>query len=221
MLNKLISSVLVLLVANTANGFEISHVTGTQTSIAYASTTDTTMGRKHFDIAKSVVAPAEVTGYIPFNKKVGILTFSILVPQKSIIYMKWDNSDSLYSRIGKMVKFKRAGEYRSISFNATKLTSGYVYLYNANKKLLGKVRYTIKKQNSYSQNLRAYVRNTSSETSSNSNKNTSSSNYAGVGYSISQRVNIGDPHITMGVSVTADLNNVASRTITASVGYSW
>ena len=221
MLNKLISSIFLLFVANTVYSFELSHVTGTQTSIAYAGTTDTTKGRKHYESAKSVVAPAEVTGHIPFNKKVGILTFSVLVPQKSIIYMKWDNSDSLYSRIGKMVKFKRAGEYRSISFNATKLSSGYVYLYNANKKLLSKVHYTIKKQNAYSQNLRAYVRNTNSETSNNGKTGSNKSNYAGVGYSVSQRVNIGDPHLTMGLSLTTDLDNIASRTITASVGYSW
>jgi len=217
MLYKIILSLFVLLIASSVNGFELSHITGTQTSIAYASTADNTAGRKHYEIAKRIVAPAKATGYIPFNKKVGILTFSVLVPQRSIIYMKWDNADSLYSRIGKMVKFKRAGEYRSISFNATKLTSGYISFYNANKKLLGKVHYNIKKQNSYSQNIRAYVRNSNSDTNTDSTK----SNSAGIGYSISQRVNIGEPRLSMGLSVTTDLDNMASRTITASVGYSW
>lgn len=219
MLNKITLSLLTLLFTNTVIGFELTQITGTQTSISSSTTTDTTKGRKHYEIAKSVVAPSEVTGYIPFNKQVGILTFSILVPQKSIITMKWDNEENFFSRIGKRIKFRRAGEYQTISFNATKLTSGYISLYNANNKLLKKIHYTMKKQNAYSQNIRAYVRDSKSgNTVTNSDNN---SLLAGVGYSISQRVNIGDPRLSLGVSVSTDLNDSASRSITASLGYSW
>jgi len=219
MLNKITLSLLTLLLMKTAYGFELTQITGVQTSISSATTTDTTKGRKHFEIAKRVVAPSEITGYIPFNKQVGILTFSVLVPQKSIITMKWDNENSLFSRIGKRVKFRRAGEYQTISFNATKLTSGYITLYNTNGKVLKKIHYTMKKQNAYSQNIRAYVRDSKSgNTATNLDNN---SQLAGIGYSISQRVNIGDPRLSMGVSVSTDLNNTASRSITASFGYSW
>jgi len=77
----------------------------------------------------------------------------------------------------------------------------------------------MKKQNAYSQNIRAYVRDSKSgNTATNSNNN---SLLAGVGYSISQRVNIGDPRLSLGVSVSTDLNDSASRSITASLGYSW
>jgi len=218
MFNKIAFSFFMLFVVNSLYGFEISHVTGIQTQIAYASTAEKTSGNRSYKIAQRIIAPQYVTGYIPFNRKIGILTLRVLVPQKSIIYMKWDNDNALYSRIGKMVKFRRAGEYRSISFNATKLMTGYIYFYNANKKLLGKVHYQIKKQNAYSQNIRAYIRDSGSTANDGSNSTTT---YAGIGYSISQRVNIGDPQLSFGLSVSTDVKQTSSRTITASVGYSW
>lgn len=215
MFYKFIISISLILTVNTLFSFEITRISGTQTKVAYAGTAERSSVNKNYQISQRIVAPEKVTGYIPFNRKVGILTFTVLVPQRSIVYMKWDNENALYSRIGKMVKFRRAGEYRSISFNATKLMSGFIYFYNANKKLLGKVHYQIKKQNAYSQNLRSYVRDTTSGTDD------SKSTYAGIAYSISQRVNIGDPRLSMGVSVSTDVNNSSSRTINASVSYSW
>ena len=209
---------LFFLLINSAHSFELSRMTSTQTSIAYAGTADSTISRNKYFIANRVVAPSEVTGYIPFNKKVGILTFSVLVPTKSKIYMKWDNPNNLYSRIGKIVKFRRAGEYRSLSFNATKLISGYIYLYNENNKLLKKIHYKIKKQRAYSQNIRVYARD--SQSSSSRDSNISNSNI-GIGYSISQRVNIGEPSFSAGISISTDLNNNANKTITGSFGYSW
>ncbi len=217
MLKRITIYLFLLFTISPIYSFEITHVSGTQTQIAYASTADRSIGNRRYQIAQQIIAPESVTGYIPFNRKIGILTLRIFVPQKSIIYMKWDNENALFSRIGKMVKFKRAGEYRSVSFNATKLMSGYIYFYNANKRLLGKAHYQIKKQNSYSQNIRAYVRDSSSPT----NDGSSNSTYAGIGYSISQRVNIGDPRFSMGLSVSTDINNLSARTVTASVGYSW
>ncbi|MEZ5537278.1 MAG: hypothetical protein R3F02_16835 [Thiolinea sp.] len=219
MLKKISTLIFILLLSPASWGFELTQVTGTQTEIAYAGTADKSAGGETYLIADHVIAPDEITGYIPFNKQVGILTFSVLSPQKSKIIMEWDNPNQLYSRIGKTLKFRRAGEYQSISFNATGLITGYISLYNDNRKLLKRVHYTIKKQRAYSQNLRAFVRDSQSDGSNNAD-NTTDQN-VGLSYSISQRANIGDPRFYMGLSVSSDLNNTNNRSISASVGYSW
>ena len=164
------------------------------------------------DISK-IIAPEIIGTLIPFNKNVGIVTFSVLSPKKSKMYLKWDNPDYLYSRAGKVIKFRRAGDYKSISFNATKPMTGYIYLMNSRNKVLKRIRYNVKKQSQFSHSVRTFIKN--SDSGNNTDQDMT------ISYSLSKRSNFGQPRWNMGVSTSTDLDDNNSKSLGVSFGYSW
>lgn len=211
-------AILIFLVwSSSIEAFEFVEVTNVVTKVSY-----NTESQKPFieltskkDINK-IITPSNTVCYIPFNRGFGVLTFSILSPKKSKMYLKWDNPDSLYSRVGKVIKFMRAGDYKSISFNATKPLSGFIYLMNSKGKILKKIHYTVKKQNKYLQSIRTYFNKSEFGTNSgNSNENIT------LNYNISKRINFGEPRWDLGITTSTNLNNSNTKTIGVGIGYSW
>lgn len=200
--------------------FELMQVTGVQTEIVKGGTfarEEAYSTINNPQLISKVIAPSKlVKGYIPFNRQVGTIHFSVLSPKKTILHLEWDNKNSLYPRRGRTVKFRRAGQYQSIVFNATKPSLGYIYIYNSgnksSRKLLKKIPYQVAKQRAYNQSIRMYA-NKQGNTSDNDNDDNEVD--ISLSYSINQRVNIGEPRWSAGARVTTD------KSIGVSVGYSW
>ena len=214
----LLSSIILNTLFCVSQAFELMQVTSVETSVVKGGTAARANEEAYSTlenpaiIASIISPPTLVKGYIPFNRQVGTLSFSILSPKKTIIYLEWDNVKTLYPRRGKKIKFRRSGEYQSIVFNVTKPSSGYIYLYNSNKsnrKLLRKIPYLIKKQSAYSQSIRSSFIKRATDSDDENSLNMSLS------YSINQRVNIGEPRWSAGVRVTSD------KSTSVSVSYSW
>lgn len=166
------------------------------------------------NLFSKVLVDNNIVGYIPFNQNVGILRLRVFSPIKTKMLIKWDNADSLFARRhSKEIKFRRSGDYQSITFNAIKPMSGFIYLMSNEKTLIHKIRYTIKKQRKYSQSIRFHVRESDSSHGNNDKQSSSLS------YSIGQRTSSGVGRWSGGVNFSEDSNS--NKSISTSIGYSW
>jgi hypothetical protein len=166
---------------------------------------------------KDIIAPSSlIKGYIPFNRQVGAISFSLLSPKKTVMYLEWDKGNTLYPRRGKKIKFRRAGQYQTIVFNVTKPSSGYIYIYNSEnkstRKLLKKIRYLVKKENAYSQ---AISTSFNKQGSSGISADKKSEIDMSLSYSINERVSFGESSWSANVRMTSD------NSVGMSFGYSW
>lgn len=180
-----------------------------------------------YDIARDIIAPQYLRGYIAYNQISGSLYLRLASRTRTKVKLQWDNKENIYidGLNPNSIAFEAPGETKGIRFNVLKETSGTLRIYSIDNILLKSIPYQILKERAYTQTLRFSAYDNNYQTTLNDgnviilDKNSGSYN---VSYSINQKTDTpADSYWSVSSSINVDRENNNNRSLNTSISYTW